>query len=75
MNRKSPDPNHGVIRGDHVRRAPQPVVIECASDVDSGGTLSVVPVMDGDLVAGLEIRCSCGSSAIVECVYPDKEPA
>lgn len=73
MNRKSPDPNHGVIRGDQIQRAAQPVVIECAQEPESGGTLSVVPVMDGDLVAGLEIRCSCGTSAIVECVYPQEE--
>jgi hypothetical protein len=32
--------------------------------------------MDGDRVAGLEVRCACGARAVVECVYtPEKEPS
>jgi len=37
----------------------------------SGTPMAVVPLLDGDRVAGFEVRCGCGSSAIVECVYED----
>jgi len=72
---KSPDPNHGVIRAAHIERTAQPVLVDCSQRAESSeqGALSVVPLMDGKTVAGLEIRCSCGSAAVIECVYP--EPA
>ena len=66
--------NKGVIRRDAVRLIPQPAMVGCA---DGGqGPIAVVPLMDGDRVAGLEVRCACGARAVVECVYtPEKEPS
>ena len=65
----------GVIPASVVRRIEQPVLVDCGSPQkgDHQGTLVVVPLMEGEQVAGLEIRCSCGSRAMVECVYPQEE--
>jgi len=64
--------NPGVIRRDSVRLAKSHALIDCSSA--AGGTgqgaIAVVPLLDGDRIAGFEIRCGCGSSAVVECVYP-----
>jgi hypothetical protein len=32
----------------------------------------VVPLLDGDRLAGFEVRCGCGASAVVECVYAEE---
>ena len=63
--------NQGIIRRDDVRVVTQPAIVDCAGASKDGGAISVIPLMDGDRVAGLEIRCSCGSSTLVECVYPE----
>lgn len=64
-------PHRGVIPARTVRRLDQTVVVDCGSTSDDAGhrSLTVIPLVDGDLIAGLEIRCGCGSSAVVECVY------
>ncbi len=64
-----------VIQRTAVRRIPQPVMIDCGT-AEGGAPIVVVPLMDGDRVAGLEIRCGCGASTLVECVYeePRSEP-
>ncbi|HEX5053674.1 MAG TPA: hypothetical protein VFZ65_17980 [Planctomycetota bacterium] len=61
----------GVIRRDAVRLATQPALIDCGSTSrgDAVGTIAVVPLLDGDRIAGFEIRCGCGATAVVECVY------
>ena len=64
----------GVLRRDSVRIVKQPAVVDCAGATKDSGALSVVPLMDGDRVAGLEIRCNCGSSTLVECVYAEEAP-
>ena len=66
-----PVPNRkGVIRRDAVQVGSQPALVGCA---DAGqGPISVVPLMDGDRIAGLEVHCACGARAVVECVYPDQ---
>jgi hypothetical protein len=63
--------NTSVIRSAAVRLVAQPTLIDCASKSTGAEarTLAVVPLLDGDRIAGFEIRCSCGSSAVVECVY------
>ncbi len=58
----------GVLHRDSVRVMSQPALVDCSSN-DQGRTLTVVPLMDGDRVAGIEVRCSCGSSTLIECVY------
>lgn len=64
--------NPGVIRRDAVRLAKRPAMVDCAAGGNSLGTIAVVPLLDGDRVAGFEIRCGCGASAVVECVYPSE---
>lgn len=65
----------GVIPKGAVRRIAQPVMVDCSGGGNGQGPIVVVPLLDGDRVAGLEIRCGCGASAVVECVYPmEKQP-
>ena len=40
---------------------------------ESNDSITVIPLVDADRVAGLEIRCRCGSRAVVDCVYDGKE--
>ncbi|MBL8752631.1 MAG: hypothetical protein JNK15_04965 [Planctomycetes bacterium] len=67
------DPNHkpGVIRRDAVRMATQPALVDCGSTEQGHAArpITVVPLLDGDRIAGFEVRCGCGAVAVVECVY------
>ena len=68
-----PPARRGVIPGNVVHRADQPVLVDC-SHGEQGPTrqpISVVPVVDGNTVVGFEVRCSCGASVIVECIYEE----
>lgn len=61
----------GVIRREAVRFVQKPALIDCGTSV-TGHTaqpIAVVPLLDGDRIAGFEIRCGCGATAVVECVY------
>jgi hypothetical protein len=68
--------NKQVIQRGHVRRIDQPVLVECTSTGSKGtpAPIVVVPLVDGDRLAGLEIRCGCGAAAVVECVYEEQTP-
>ncbi|MBK8099271.1 MAG: hypothetical protein IPK26_19350 [Planctomycetes bacterium] len=69
MERPASPTSKGVLRKDSVRMLPQAALIDCASGGAFAGTIAVVPLMDGERIAGFEIRCGCGASAVVECVY------
>lgn len=60
-----------VIRREAVRIVAQPAMVDCGAAVDGKAShaLTVVPLLDGDRIAGFEVRCGCGSSTVVECVY------
>ena len=65
---------HDVISRDSVRVVAQPAMLGCGDGDDSatsGTPMAVVPLLDGDRVAGFEVRCGCGAAAVVECVYED----
>ncbi len=66
-----PSTHRGVIPGDAVHRADQPVLVDCGhgADESKGNPISVVPLIDGSTVVGFEVRCSCGAFVIVECIY------
>ncbi len=65
--------NPGVIRRDAVRIVRQAAMVDCTAGSGAGkGPIAVVPLLDGDRLAGFEIRCGCGCSAVVECVYPSE---
>lgn len=61
----------GVIRRDAVRLVREPALVDCGTHADGHATapITVVPLLDGDRIAGFEVRCGCGSAAVVECVY------
>lgn len=63
-----------VIRRDAVRLARQPAMVDCGTTGQghAAAPITVVPLLDGDRIAGFEVRCGCGAAAVVECVY-DKE--
>lgn len=67
----------GVIRRDAVKLVAQPALIDCGAGGDghAARSIAVVPLLDGDRIAGFEIRCGCGASAVVECVYGKESPA
>ena len=63
-----------ILRRDAVRLDSLAALVECSS-AGAGRpahTLAVVPLLDGDRLAGFEVRCGCGSSAVVECVYAEE---
>lgn len=68
-----PDPStsKGVLRRSSVRMLGQPALVECGGKdpQDHSRAIAVVPLLDGARIAGFEVRCGCGSAAIVECVY------
>lgn len=64
-------PTRGVIRRDSVRVVAQPALVDCSSK--QGASITVIPLIDGDVVAGFEVRCSCGQSTLIECVYQPKD--
>lgn len=68
-----PQQSKGVIRRDAVRVVRQPAMVDCSAVGHAGqGSLAVVPLLDGDRVAGFEVRCGCGAAAVVECVYANE---
>ncbi len=65
------NPKPGVIRRDAVRIVAQPAMVDCGAPADgkAAHALTVVPLLDGDRIAGFEVRCGCGAATVVECVY------
>ena len=68
-----PENGRGVIPSRAVRRIAEPVLVHSTPGTATGesGTMTVVPVMDGDRLAALEVRCRCGDAVLVECVYEE----
>ena len=69
----TPSNKSGIIRRDNLRVVSQPAMLDCGGVTEAGSksALAIVPLMEGDVVAGFEVRCGCGASAIVECIYGD----
>lgn len=59
----------GVIPAHKVKRVAQPALVDCTQQREDGKALAVVPLMESGRVAGLEVRCRCGASIVIECVY------
>ena len=74
MSNREPSTENNIISRSNVRLVAQAAMLDCgtASDGKAAIPLAVVPLLDGDRVAGFEVRCGCGASAVVECVYEDK---
>ncbi|MFQ5505644.1 MAG: hypothetical protein ACE5F1_12740 [Planctomycetota bacterium] len=56
-----------VIQAEQVRIVNEPVLM--GGQLGPAGGITVVPVLDGDLVRALEIRCACGQHMAIECLY------
>ena len=68
-----PPTHRGVISGKMVRRIDQPVLMDCSQGTaePTSHPITVVPVIEDDSIVGFEVRCSCGASVIVECIYEE----
>lgn len=62
------DPRGGVIPARSVKRVPHAVLVDAQADGQGDETMTVVPLVDGQRIAGLEVRCRCGSAVVVELV-------
>ena len=69
------DDARGVIRSTAVRHVAAPVLLEPGRPGhDHRDAMSVKPLLDGETVAGFEVRCGCGAAIVVECVYDEDSP-
>jgi len=63
-----------VIPSRNVRKEDVPVLVECHANPDGrSDTIAVVPLTSDSTIHGFEIRCQCGASVIVECIYQEEE--
>ncbi|HLU39283.1 MAG TPA: hypothetical protein VK081_07845 [Planctomycetota bacterium] len=62
--------HRGVIRAHAVRRIDQPAFV--ADGCTPSGGMTVVPIVEHGRVAGIEVRCRCGESVLIECVYEEQ---
>lgn len=63
-----------VLRSTAVRRVEQPVLLDPGTHAHNHrDAMTVVPLLDGDTVAGFEVRCGCGAAVVVECLYEAQE--
>ena len=60
----------GVIRAHSVKRIDQPVFIADGS-ATPGGAMTVLPIVDRGQIEGIEVRCRCGESVLIECLYQE----
>lgn len=56
-----------------VRVIDEPIIVD--HGIRGAGSLTVTPIFDGRTIQSLEIRCSCGQSLGLDCVYEDEAPA
>ena len=57
------------IRADRVILLEEPMIM--GGDPARDGCISVTPLLDGDQIHILKIKCSCGQQMSVECIYPE----
>ena len=62
--------HRGVIRAESVKRIDQPAFVADGA-ATPGGAMTVIPIVDDGQVAGIEVRCRCGESVLIECVYAE----
>ena len=67
--------NKRVIRARDVHSVRAPVLVESHQSADGHtDTIAIVPLADGNEIKGFEVRCQCGASVVIECVY-EEEPS
>ena len=58
------------IPASRVVRVENPAIV-ASGPRDGTGSITVIPLVDGIDIAGLEIRCRCGAHVVVDCVYDE----
>ncbi|MCA8943092.1 MAG: hypothetical protein KDB80_11070 [Planctomycetes bacterium] len=56
------------IPAGRVVKVAQAAVVASGTGADTH-PITVIPLVDGEELCGLEIRCRCGAQAVVDCVY------
>lgn len=56
------------IPANRVVKVDRSVVVASSPDTEAH-PITVIPLVQGDDLEGLEIRCRCGAQAVVDCVY------
>lgn len=70
--RRSDNPKAGgVLRAGAVRHVPHAAWVT-EGGATAAGTMTVVPIIADGRVAGIEVKCRCGESVLIECVYEDE---
>jgi len=68
----APKSGANILRPTEVRRISQPIILDPTSGSEGNDNcMSIIPVMDGEEIAGMDIRCNCGSRMLIECVYDE----
>ena len=63
-----------MIPARQVRQVDAPVLVECTGNPDHPSeTITVIPLAEGGAIQGFEVRCQCGASVVVECVYDEEK--
>lgn len=65
-----PDPiqKSSRIRADQVRVIEHPVLM--GGHQADHGSISVVPILEGECIRYLRVQCGCGQTLEIECLYP-----
>lgn len=58
----------GVIRASAVHHVTQPAWLT-EGTTSPASAMTVVPILEHGRVAGIEVRCRCGDSVLIECMY------
>jgi len=61
--------HRGVIPAEAVRRVERPVVVDAGAAEVSGHAMAVRPIVEGDTIVALDVRCGCGQRVLIECEY------
>ncbi|MEZ5967261.1 MAG: hypothetical protein R3F56_25720 [Planctomycetota bacterium] len=68
---ESPAAAGSVLRADAIRHVPHAAWLTDGGATPAGA-MTVVPIVADGRVAGIEVRCRCGESVLIECVYEDE---
>jgi len=63
----------GVIRAASVHHVAHPAWLT-EGGTGPGSAMTVVPIVADGRVAGIEVRCRCGESVLIECLYEEGQP-
>lgn len=63
-----------VLRSNEVREVSQPIMLDPMSGANgSNNSMAIAPVLQGEKIVGIDVRCNCGSRVLIECIYEEIE--